>query len=42
MKTLEISYNYTINRFFSFPTLKMVEEFLKNFKSDLKFVKELL
>ena len=30
------------NRSFSFPTFEMATEFLKNFKSDLEFVKDLL
>jgi hypothetical protein len=32
----------SVCRSFSFPTLEMAEEFLKNFKADLEFVKDLL
>lgn len=39
---LQISYFYNYSRSFSFPTLEMAEVFLKNFKSDLEFVKDLL
>lgn len=39
---LKVNTYYSDNRSFSFPTLEMAEEFLKNFKSDLEFVKDLL
>lgn len=39
---LRVDYYYANSRPFSFPTLEMAEEFLKNFKFDLEFVKDLL
>ena len=39
---LQISSYCNYSRSFSFPTLEMAKKFLKNFKSDLEFVKNLL
>lgn len=39
---LEVNIHHSYSRSFSFPTLEMAEEFLKNFKEDLEFVKDLL